>query len=89
MKSRATGKFWRLYDRLPRDVQRRARKAYQLWKANPNHPSLFFKQVDEDEPIYSARVDGGYRAVGLLESDTVLWFWIGDHDEYERLLKHM
>jgi hypothetical protein len=29
----------------------------------------------------------GYRALGLLKGDTVTWFWIGTHDEYERLLK--
>ena len=89
MKSRLTPRFWRLHDRLPRDIQRRARKAYQFWKANPHHPSLYFKQVNEEEPLYSARVDGGYRVIGLLEKDTMLWFWIGDHDAYERLLKHM
>ncbi len=26
----------------------------------------------------------GYRALGILEENTVTWFWIGDHDEYER-----
>jgi len=29
----------------------------------------------------------GYRAVGLLESDEVTWFWIGGHADYDRLLK--
>jgi len=61
--------------------------AYQLWKANPDHPSLHFKRVDEEEPIYSARVTEDYRVLGLLEGDTVIWYWIGRHEEYERLLK--
>lgn len=87
MKSRATPKFWRCYEHLPRRVQQRARKAYQLWMANPDHPSLQFKRVDEEEPIYSVRVTGDYRALGLLEGDTVIWYWIGRHDEYERLLR--
>jgi mRNA-degrading endonuclease RelE of RelBE toxin-antitoxin system len=86
MNSRATPKFWKCYDRLPRRAQRYAQKAYQLWKANPNHPSLHFKRVDEDEPVYSVRVAEGYRVLGLLEGDTVTWYWIGRHDEYERLL---
>jgi hypothetical protein len=30
------------------------------------------------------RVTLGYRAIGLLEGDTVTWFWIGSHDDYER-----
>jgi len=28
-----------------------------------------------------------YRVLGLLEGDTVIWYWIGRHEEYERLLK--
>ncbi len=87
MKSRATPKFWKLYARLPRGVQQRARKTYQMWKVNPHHPSLHFKRVDDEEPIYSARVSDDYRVLGFLEGDTVIWYWIGNHDEYERLLK--
>jgi plasmid maintenance system killer protein len=87
MKSQATVKFWKLYARLPGQLQQRARQAYQLWRANPGHPSLRFKRVDDEEPIYSARINEDYRVLGLLEGDTVIWFWIGNHDEYERLLK--
>ncbi len=87
MKSQATPKFWKLYARLPRSVERRARKAFQLWKMNPNHPSLHFKRVDDEEPIYSARVSDDYRVLGVLAGDTVIWYWIGNHDEYEHLLK--
>lgn len=25
-----------------------------------------------------------FRALGILEGSTVTWFWIGNHDEYER-----
>ena len=88
MRARATLKFWTLYAALPPEVQQQARRVYLLWKANPNHPSLRFKRVDEEEPIYSARVSGDYRVLGVLEGDTVVWFWIGDHDEHARLLKH-
>ncbi len=87
MRSRATPGFWKLYNRLPRTEQRRARKAYQMWKDNPNAPGLRFKCVSEVEPIYSARVSENYRVLGLMEGDTVIWFWIGDHNEYERMLK--
>jgi mRNA-degrading endonuclease RelE of RelBE toxin-antitoxin system len=83
MNSHATLKFWKLYARLPRRVQQQARKAYQFWKENPSHPSLHFKRVDDEEPIYSARVSDNYRVLGI----TVIWYWIGTHDEYELLLK--
>ena len=87
MKSKATPKFWKFYMRLPLSVQQQARKAYQMWMINAHHPSLHFKRVDDKEPIYSARVSNDYRVLGFLEGNTVLWYWIGNHDEYERLLK--
>ncbi len=86
MNSRATRQFWKLYFDLPEQIQRRARKAYELWQSNPRHPSLQFKRVDDEEPIYSARVTDDYRVLGLLEDNTVIWSWIGKHDEYERML---
>jgi hypothetical protein len=87
MISRATTRFWQCYDKLPEGVQRDADQAYVLWHNEPRHPSLQFKLVDPQEPIYSVRVSKGYRALGWLEGDTVTWFWIGDHDAYERMLK--
>lgn len=87
MKAKATLKFWKCYERLPRRMQERARQVYQKWKENPNPPSLHFKRVDEEEPIYSVRVSEDYRALDFLHGDTVIWYWIGNHDEYLRLLK--
>lgn len=89
MKSVATSQFWKQYKTLPKDVQRQADRAYKLWQINPYAHGLYFKRVSKRQPIYSVRVGRGYRALGLLEQDTVLWFWIGHHDEYMRLLKHL
>ena len=66
-------------------VQKQAREAYQLFKQNPYHPGLHFKRIDPKEPIYSVRVTLGYRAVGRYEGDTIIWFWIGSHADYDRL----
>jgi len=27
--------------------------------------------------------------VGALDGDTVIWFWIGTHADYEKLLEHL
>jgi hypothetical protein len=64
-----------------------ARKAYQLFRDDPQHPSLRFKMVHDRDPIYSVRVTGAYRAVGIVREDEITWFWIGDHSSYDRLLK--
>ena len=37
----------------------------------------------------SGRDNSSYRTLGLLHGDTVTWFWIGTHDEYEQILKRM
>ena len=66
MRSRATPRFWAAYRDLPPEIQELARKAYRLFRENPAHPSLHFKKVHYREPVYSARVSLGYRALGLL-----------------------
>ena len=89
MRSITTPQFWKLYDSLSEDLQRRADSAYELWQINPHAHGLYFKRVGKQQPIYSVRIGLGYRALGTLVEDAILWFWIGPHDEYERLLKHL
>ena len=89
MKSRTVPDFWNLFRNLPSNIQRKAYKAYRLWRANPFAGSLRFKRVSEREPIYSVRIGRGHRALGLLEGDTIYWVFIGNHDEYERKLQSL
>jgi hypothetical protein len=84
--SRTTARFRKAYAELPEPVRVRARAAYRLFQHDPHHPSLHFKQVHPRRPIYSARVGLGYRALGVLDDDTIVWFWIGSHAEYDRLI---
>jgi hypothetical protein len=85
MRSRAVKSFWDCYNRLPGDVQALAIKQYKLWLENPRHPSVRFKKVGV---FWSARVNDDFRAAGILDGDTVIWFFIGTHAEYEMLLKN-
>jgi hypothetical protein len=75
-----------MFAELPAEVQRQARRAYRVFRQNPNQPSLRFKPVHPTRPIYSVRIGPGYRAVGILESDEVVWYWIGSHADYDKLL---
>ena len=86
MRSRATPRFWAAYRELPPDIQNLARKSYRLFRENPKHPGLQFKRVHDREPVYATRVTLDYRAVGLQRGDEIVWFWIGNHAEYDRLL---
>lgn len=75
--------FWDHFDRLPQEVQDLARKKFDLLKSNPTHFSLHFMQIDR---FWSVRIGLYYRALGLDVDDGVIWFWIGSHPEYDRII---
>ncbi|MEY2976353.1 MAG: hypothetical protein ACO31I_15765 [Prochlorotrichaceae cyanobacterium] len=88
MKSELTEDFVKSFAQLPARVKQTARKNYRLWKQNPSHPSLEFKKLNTKEPLYSVRAGMGWRAIGVLKQpNTIVWFWIGSHSEYDKLLK--
>lgn len=89
MNSVLTAEFLDRLSRLPDAVRQQASHAYALWRANPHHSSLQFKRVSQRQAIYSVRVGLGHRALGLWEGDTITWFWIGSHAEYDTLLARL
>ena len=89
MKSLTTERFRKLYGAAPDATKAKIRAAYRLWSNNPDHPSLRFKKVHSIQPIYSARIDLDWRALGIIQGDAMIWFWVGSHSEYERLLKKL
>jgi hypothetical protein len=82
-----TNRFWKAYQKLDGKIKVRAKKAFELFKEDPNHPSLEFKKIHATEPVYSARVTLSYRAVGIRDKNEIVWVWIGSHEEYERFIK--
>ena len=78
---RTTHRFWTYYENLPREVQRLADKGFELLKQDPRHPALHLKKVGTR---WSARINKDYRALAREEDGTLVWFWIGKHDEYMR-----
>ena len=89
MNSHTTGRFRKAFEELPPQVQRQAKEAYKLFKQNPHHPSLRFKQVHSTKFIYSVRASLGYRALGVREDDDIIWFWIGSHSDYDKLISRL
>lgn len=88
MISRLHPHFLRDFAKLPEDIRERARDAYRRFKLDPTHPGLRFKRLSTELPLWSVRVNDQYRAVGVrTDADEVIWFFIGTHAEYERLLK--
>ena len=90
MRSYTLPSFWDAYRRLPESVRRQARQAYRFFALNPQHPSLNFKRVGQrSPPVYSVRVNIDYRALGVIDGGDIVWFWIGPHHEYDRLLRQI
>ncbi|MBN2895514.1 MAG: hypothetical protein JXK05_06455 [Campylobacterales bacterium] len=76
--------FWQAYDRLPRNIQALVDKNFELLKENPKHPSLHFKKIDK---YWSARVGIYYRVLAVEIEEGLLWFWIGTHTDYDKLVR--
>jgi hypothetical protein len=75
--------FWALYDALPKEIQEQANKQYAISSKDPLHPSLQLKAVGD---LWSVRISRSYRALAVRRGDRFFWFWIGSHDEYDRIL---
>jgi len=58
-----------------------ADKNYDILKKDPKHPSLRFKKIGK---LWSVRVGIYYRALGIEED--IVWFWIGSHADYDKLI---
>lgn len=83
MKHFAAPSFWSNYRQLPISIQEIADKNFALLKTNPQHPSLHFKKVGR---YWSARVGISYRALGVEVAGGILWFWVGNHSEYDKMI---
>ena len=84
MRHYASPGFWRAYGQLPDSVRDLAGKSFALLKADPEHPSLHFKKVDR---FWSARVGLRYRALATQVEGGLLWFWIGSHADYDKMIR--
>ena len=86
MQSRTTRQFRRLFSHLPFDAQQDARRAFRLFQSNQAHPGLQFKKLEGEDNIFSVRIGLEYRALAVMKKDRIVWYWIGNHAEYDRLV---
>ena len=84
LKHYASPSFWEEYEKLPENIKKLADKNFELLKENPYHPSLHLKKIGR---YWSVRVGKKYRAIGIEIDEGIIWFWIGKHSEYEKIIK--
>ena len=73
--------FWTCYDALPADVRALADKQFARLKGECRCISSAVSR------FHSALVGAHYRALAVDAPDGIVWFWIGSHAEYDRLVR--
>ncbi len=84
MKHFAGPSFWECYEKLPAEIKNLADKNFKIFKENLYHPSLHLKKVNN---YWSVRIGIRYRALAFEVEEDLLWFWIGPHEEYDKLIE--
>jgi len=79
-----TAKYWECYQNLPPQIKTLANRNFKLLKENPNLPSLSLKKI---ENLWSVRIGKKYRALAIEYEGCMIWFWVGNHSDYEKMLK--
>ncbi len=83
---KATIRFRECFNKLPDDIQKIAKKNFDLLKSGYFHPSLDFKKVGS---FWSVRIGSNYRALAIKDKNNFIWVWTGNYDDYNRLIsKH-
>jgi hypothetical protein len=85
LESRTHRNFWVCFKCLPARIQRQAMDQFHLWQEDPNHPSLHFKELAAG--LWSVRITRAYRALARRKGNLVVWFWIGSHQDYDKLVR--
>ena len=86
MKHFALPRFWKYYRDLPDDIQDLADRKFELLRSNPRHPSLHLKRIVNTQDLWSVRVGLHYRALRRKRLEGIVWFWIGTHVAYDKLI---
>jgi hypothetical protein len=87
--SRTSSDFRRDLAQVPPAIKRQAREAYRLFSRNPQHPSLKFKKLPPHEDLWSVRINSDCRAIGRYRGEVLLWFFVGSHADYDKLVSRL
>jgi hypothetical protein len=85
---RAVERFWTSFYRLNPAQKASARKAWEIFKADPFDPRLRTHKIQRlsaqfRRTIYAVEVEGDLRSTFYLDGETVVSLIIGTHDVYK------
>jgi hypothetical protein len=75
MNSQTVPRFWQLYRKLPKGIREQQTQLI---------PDCIFQRLKNHSELWSVRITRDSRAVGLVDGNVITWFWIGDHEAFER-----
>lgn len=84
MKLLFTKGFIREYRALPSHLQKATDKQLELLLANPRHPSLGIKKMNDPRRIGEGRISKNYRLTFQVEGDTYILRRLGPHEAPRR-----
>lgn len=79
MKHVAVEQFWDCYNKLPVSIRRLTDDNFGIMKQYPDHPLL---RLVRNGQVVSMRIGSRCRALGIEESETTIWFWVGSYKQY-------
>jgi hypothetical protein len=78
-----------MFARLPKRIQATAELAYLKFLENPDHSALRRHQLEDSDKgrhrngTWSVSITMQYRALYFVVEDVNLWYWVGNHNDYE------
>jgi hypothetical protein len=79
----ASRRFWDAYDALPASARSLADQSFELLKRDPGS----IPSSQEGGPFLVGARRPRYRALAVEAEEGLVWFWIGSHAEYDRLIE--
>jgi hypothetical protein len=90
--NRRTWAFHEMFASLPAQYQQAANDAFQRFLLNPNHPALRSHPLKPTRKgqhwpdSISVTISMGYRAIYVVRNGVNVWYWIGSHADYDKLI---
>ena len=86
---RAVEKFWKNFYKLRNGPKESVRRAWQIFKRDPFHPSLESHEIQElsaraKHTIYAAVVESDLRVIFRIDGSWVTTLDVGTHKMYRR-----
>ena len=77
------------FAKLPERIQKLAKLAFHQFLTDPDHPALRRHELKDTKKgrhrkgTFSVSITKQYRALYVVDDDTNVWYWVGNHNDYE------